>query len=262
VKILVCLKQTPDTEATIKITADGKGIEEQNIKWVMSPYDEYAVEEAIRIKEKKGGETVVESMGPDRAVEAMRTALAMGMDRGVHCWDAAFAGSDTLATSKILAAVIKKENPDLILCGRQAIDFDQAQVPAYLAELLGLPQVYTAAKIDLQDGKAVVNRRIEGGEEIVETSLPAVITCDKGLNEPRYASLPGIMKAKKKEVKKFGLADSGLGAGDVGAGGAKLKIVAYIPLPDRPPGKVFKGEETADMVKKVVRALRDEAKVI
>ena len=108
----------------------------------------------------------------------------------------------------------------------------------------------------------MVNRRIEGGEEIVETSLPAVITCDKGLNEPRYASLPGIMKAKKKEVKKFGLADSGLGAGDVGAAGAKLKVVAYLPLPDRPPGKVFKGEETADMVKKVVRLLRDEAKVI
>jgi electron transfer flavoprotein beta subunit len=262
VKVLVCLKQTPDTEATIKITGDGKGIEEQNIKWVMSPYDEFAVEEAIRLKEKKGGETVVVSMGPDRAVEAMRTALAMGMDRGVHCWDPAFAGSDALATAKILAAVVKKENPDLILCGRQAIDFDQAQVPAFLAELLGLPQVYMAAKIDLQDGKAVVNRRIEGGEEIVETSLPAVITCDKGLNEPRYASLPGIMKAKKKEVKKFTLADSGLAASDVGAGGAKLKVIQYLPLPERPPGKVFKGEETADMVKKVVRLLRDEAKVI
>jgi electron transfer flavoprotein beta subunit len=262
VKILVCLKQTPDTEATIKITGDGKGIEEQNIKWVMSPYDEYAVEEAIRLKEKQGGETVVVSMGPDRTVESMRTALAMGMDRGVHCWDPAFAGSDALATAKVLAAVIKKENPDLVLCGRQAIDFDQAQVPSFVAETLGLPQVFMVAKLEVKDNKATCNRRIEGGEEIVEAALPAVLTCDKGLNEPRYASLPGIMKAKKKEVKKFGLADSGLAADQVGAAGAKLKVVAYMPLPDRPPGKVFKGEETADMVKKVVRLLRDEAKVI
>jgi len=262
VKILVCLKQTPDTEATIKITPGGKGIEEQNVKWVMSPYDEYAVEEAIRIKEKKGGETVVVSMGPDRALEAMRTALAMGMDRAVHCWDPAFAGADALGTAKVLAAAIKKENPDLILCGRQAIDLDQAQVPAYLAEILGLPQVYAASKLEVQDGKASVTRRIEGGEEIVETSLPAVVTCDKGLNEPRYASLPGIMKAKKKEVKKFALGDSGLGASDVGEGGAKSKVVQFLPLPDRPPGKVFKGEETADMVKKVVKLLREEAKVI
>ena len=261
-KILVCLKQTPDTEATIKITPDGKGIEEQNIKWVMSPYDEYAVEEAIRLKEKQGGETVVVSLGPDRVVESMRTALAMGMDRGVHCSDPAFAGSDALATAKVLAAVIKKENPDLVLCGRQAIDFDQTQVPAFVAETLGLPQVYMVAKLEVKDKKVVCNRRIEGGEEIVEASLPAVLTCDKGLNEPRYASLPGIMKAKKKEVKKFGLADSGLGADQVGAGGAKLKVAGYLPLPDRPPGKVFKGEETADMVKKVVRLLRDEAKVI
>jgi len=186
----------------------------------------------------------------------------MGMDRGVHCSDPAFAGSDALATAKVLAAVIKKENPDLVLCGRQAIDFDQTQVPAFVAEILGLPQVFMVAKLEVKDKKVVCNRRIEGGEEIVEASLPAVLTCDKGLNEPRYASLPGIMKAKKKEIKKFSLADSGLGADQVGAGGAKLKVAGYLPLPDRPPGKVFKGEETADMVKKVVRLLRDEAKVI
>ncbi len=261
-KVLVCLKETPDTEATIKITADGKGIEEQNIKWIMSPYDEFAVEESIRIKEKQTGETVVVTVGTDRVVERMRTALAMGMDRGVHCVDAAFVGSDALATAKILASVIKAENPDLVLCGRQAIDLDQAQVPAYLAELLGWPQVYAVAKIEIQPGKAVCNRRIEGGEEIVETSLPAVLTCDKGLNEPRYASLPGIMKAKKKEIKKWALAQTGLAAGDVGAAGAKVITVGYMPLPDRPPGKLFKEMETADMVKQVVKLLREEAKII
>jgi electron transfer flavoprotein beta subunit len=186
----------------------------------------------------------------------------MGMDRGVHCVDPAFAGSDALATAKILASVIKAENPDLVLCGRQAIDLDQAQVPAYLAELLGWPQVYAVAKLEIQPGKAVCNRRIEGGEEIVEATLPAVLTCDKGLNEPRYASLPGIMKAKKKEIKKWALAQTGLAAGDVGAAGAKVKTLGYMPLPDRPPGKLFKEMETADMVKQVVKLLREEAKII
>ena len=261
-KVVVCMKQTPDTEATIKIASDGKGIEEQNIKWIMSPYDEFAVEEAIRIKEKQGGETVVVTLGPERVVEAMRTALAMGIDRGVHCVDPAFVGSDALATAKILASVIKAENPDLVLCGRQGIDLDQAQVPAYLAEILGWPQVYAVAKLEIHGNKAICNRRIEGGEEIVETSLPAVLTCDKGLNEPRYASLPGIMKAKKKEIKKWTLAQTGLSANDVGASGAKLKVVGYMPLPERPPGKIFKEQDTAEMVKQVVKLLREEAKVI
>ena len=261
-KVLVCMKQTPDTEATIKITADKKGIEEQNIKWIMSPYDEFAVEQAIQIKEKLGGETVVVTMGPDRVIESMRTALAMGIDRGVHCWDDAFAGSDALATAKILASVIKAENPDLVLCGRQAIDFDQAQVPAYLAELLGWPQVYAVCKMEIQEGKAICNRRIEGGEEVVETSLPCIMTCDKGLNEPRYASLPGIMKAKKKEIKKWTLAETGLSAEEVGEAGSKVKIIEYLPLPERPPGKIFKEMETEDMVKEVVKLLREEAKVI
>ncbi len=261
-KVLVCMKQTPDTEASIKIAADGKGIEEQNIKWIMSPYDEYAVEEAIRIKEKQTGETVVVTVGTDRVVESMRTALAMGIDRGVHCVDPAFLGSDALATAKILASVIKTENPDVVLCGRQAIDLDQAQAPAYLAEILGWPQVYSVAKLELKGNAAVCNRRIEGGEEIVETSLPCVMTCDKGLNEPRYASLPGIMKAKKKEIKKWALAQTGLAETDVGTAGAKVKTLGYLPLPDRPPGKVFKEMETADMVKQVVKLLREEAKVI
>jgi electron transfer flavoprotein beta subunit len=264
VKIVVCMKQAPDTEATIKVTGDGKGIEEQNIKWVMNPYDEYAVEQALQLKEKLGGETVVVTMGPDRVVEAMRTALAMGIDRGIHLNDDAFAQSDATGTAKVLAAAIKAEGPDLILCGRQAIDFDMAQVPAIMAEILDMPQVYGVAKMEMSDDgkKATVNRRIEGGEEVYEVSVPAVMTCDKGLNEPRYASLPGIMKAKKKEIKKMALADTGLQAGDVGADGSKVWVTEYLPLPERPPGKVFKDQETADMVKEVVKLLREEAKVI
>lgn len=263
-KIVVCMKQTPDTEATIKIAGGGQGIEEQNLKWVMNPYDEYAVEQAIQLKEKHGGETIVATLGPDRVTEAMRTALAMGIDRGIQLKDDAFIGSDATGMAKALAAALKKEAPDLVLCGKQAIDWDMAQVPAILAELLDMPQVYMVAKMEVAaDGKsAVCNRRIEGGEEVVEVKFPAVITCDKGLNEPRYASLPGIMKAKKKELKAFGLADSGLAAGDVGKAASKVQILEYMPLPDRPPGKVFKDQETADMVKQVVKLLREEAKVV
>jgi len=264
VKIVVCMKQTPDTEATIKLTADKQGIEEQNIKWVMNPYDEYAVEQALKLKEKHGGETVIVCMGPDRVTEAMRTALAMGIDRGIHLKDPAFAHSDATGTAKALAAAIKPLGPDLILCGRQAIDWDMAQVPMILAELLNLPHVHQVAKMEMAADaqSAVCYRRIEGGEEVVEVKLPAVLTCDKGLNEPRYASLPGIMKAKKKEIKAFTLADSGLSANDVGKAASKVQILEYMPLPDRPPGKVFKEQETEVMVKQVVKLLREEAKII
>jgi electron transfer flavoprotein beta subunit len=264
VKIVVCMKQTPDTEATIKLTADKQGIEEQNIKWVMNPYDEFAVEQALKLKEKHGGETVVVCMGPDRVTEAMRTALAMGIDKGIHLKDPAFAHSDATGSAKALAAAIKPLAADLVLCGRRAIDWDMAQVPMILAELLNLPHVHAVAKMEMAaDAKsAVCNRRIEGGEEVVEVKLPAVLTCDKGLNEPRYASLPGIMKAKKKEIKPLTLAESGLSANDVGKAASKVQIIEYVPLPDRPPGKVFKEQETDVMVKQVVKLLREEAKII
>lgn len=269
-KIVVCMKQTPDTEATIKIAGDGKGIDEQNIKWIMSPYDEYAVEVALRLKEKVGGETFVVTMGPDRVVESMRTALAMGIDQGVHLNDPAFVGSDAAGEAKALAAAIKKLSPDLVLCGKQAIDWDMTQVPAMLAEALGVGQVTTSCYLKVDGAKATVKRKIEGAEETYELVLPAVVSIDKGvqvqdsdpIQEARYASLPGIMKAKKKKIEKVGLAETGLAAGDVGAAGAKVKIVGYESLPERAAGKVFKEQETADMVKQVVKLLREEAKVV
>jgi electron transfer flavoprotein beta subunit len=272
VKIAVCMKQTPDTEATIKISGDGKGIDETNIKWIMNPYDEYATEVGLRLKEKFGGETWVVTMGTDRVVESMRTALAMGIDKGVHLKDAAFAGSDAMGEAKALAAAVKSLSPDIILCGKQAIDWDMAQVPAMMAELLGLPQCSNCCSLQIAaDGKsAVAKRKIEGAEETYEISLPAVISIDKGssvqgsdpIQEARYASLPGIMKAKKKEIKAFGLAETGLTAGDMGVGGAKVKLAGYEPLPERKAGKVFKDQDTAEMVKQVVKLLREEAKVI
>ena len=272
-KIAVCMKQTPDTEATIKISGDGKGIDEQNIKWIMNPYDEFATEVALRLKEKfAGSETFVVTMGTDRAIESMRTALAMGVDKGVHLKDAAFAGSDAMGEAKALAAALKTLGADIILCGKAAIDWDMGQVPGMIAEILGLPQCTACSYLNIAaDGKsATVRRKIEGAEETYQISLPAVISIDKGvvvqdtaaIQEARYASLPGIMKAKKKEIKPVGLADTGLTAADVGASGAKVQIAGFEPLPDRAAGKVFKDEDVPVMVAKVVKALREEAKVI
>lgn len=261
--VIVCLKQVPDTETLIKIKPDGSGIVTDDIKYVMNPYCEFAVEEALRIKEKFGGQAVLITMGPARAVEALRTGLAMGADRSIHLNDPAFEGADGFATAKVLAEVIKKEPFDLILCGKQAVDDDLAQVGPSLAEFLDLPHVtlITKLEINVEQKKARVEREVEGGKEVIEVKLPAVFTCQKGLNEPRYASLPGIMKAKKKEVKPINLAALGLGTDQVGGAGSKTKILRYIPPPSRPPGKIISGE-LAECVKNLVKLLREEAKVV
>jgi electron transfer flavoprotein beta subunit len=261
VNVIVCMKHVPDTETLIKIKPDGSGIVTDDIKYVMNPYCEFAVEEALRIKEKFGGQAVLVTMGPQRAQEALRTGLAMGADRAIHLNDPAFEGADGWATAKALAEAVQKETFDLILCGKQAVDDDLAQVGPSLAELLNLPHATLITKLELfpDKKKGKVEREVEG--EVLEVNLPAVFTCQKGLNEPRYASLPGIMKAKKKEVKPVNLAALGLPADQVGAGGSKTKILRYISPPSRPPGKVISGE-VADAAQKLVRLLRQEAKVI
>ena len=261
--IIVCMKQVPDTETLIKIKPDGSGIVTDDIKYVMNPYCEFAVEEALRIKEKFGGVAILVTMGGARAVEALRTGLAMGADRSIHLNDPAFEGADGYATAKALGEIIKKESFDLILCGKQAVDDDMAQVGPALAEILNLPHATLITKLELlpDKKKAKVEREVDGGREVLEVNLPAVFTCQKGLNEPRYASLPGIMKAKKKEVKPINLASLGLPADQVGAAGSKTKILKYIPPPSRPPGKIVSGE-ILDAAKTLVKLLREEAKVI
>ena len=213
-KIGVLVKNVPDTEARIKLTADQSAVETQGIKFVMNPFDEFALEEALQIREKlQDGTTVtVVSMGPDRVLETLRTALAMGADEAVHAWDPAFEGGDPLANARVLAQVVEPMGFDLILGGKQGIDYDAAQTCAALAEHLKIPQALVVVELELGDDKKSlqVRRRIEGGDEVVDVTLPAVISCEKGLNEPRYASLPAIMKAKKKEVKKLTLAAIGL----------------------------------------------------
>ena len=269
-KIAVCMKQTPSTEAVIQIKGDA--IDDQGFKWIMNPYDEFAVEVAVQLNEKFGGDTWVISMGPDRVVPTIRTALAMGIEKGIHLNDPAFIGSDATGEARCLAAVLKDLAPDLILCGKQATDWDMAQVPSMVAELLDLPQCTgcTAIKV-AEDGKsASLKKKIEGAEETYEIPFPVVISFDKGvvvqegepIHEARYPALPGIMKAKKKEIKPVCLADTGLSQDEVGEAGARIKVTGYEPLPEKEPGKIFKDQDTAVMVKEVVRLLREEAKVI
>jgi len=250
VKLAVCVKRVPDSEARIKIAPDGKGIEESGVKFVLNPYDEYAVEEALKLKEAAGsGEVVVVSVGPDSAQETIRTALAMGADRGVLLKSGPLP-LDPLPVAQALAAELKDGGYELVLFGKVAIDDSSHAVGVMVAELLGLPCVSAVAHLTVADGKGHGEREIEGGVEVVEFALPAVVTADKGLNEPRYPALRGIMMAKKKplEVKEAALA----------AGGLEVVSLAYPP--ERKAGRIV--GEGPDAVPALVDALKNEAKVL
>ncbi len=262
--IIVCLKQVPDTETQIKVGSDGKSIATDDIKWVMNPYDEYGVEEALRIKEKFGGEVTVVGLGPKRVTESIRTALAMGADKGILVSDEALEGSDSLAVAKALAAAIKELDCDLIFSGQRGVDDDMGVVGANLAEFLDIPQLSVIDKVEVaEDGKSVkVNRPIEGSILVIESPLPALITTQKGLNEPRYASLPGIMKAKKKPFDEKTLSDLGLDAAEFGEGARKVKILEIKPPPAREAGKIVEGETPQEKAAGLAKLLHDEAKVI
>jgi electron transfer flavoprotein beta subunit len=258
-KILVCVKQVPDTATQVKIGADPRAIDTTGITWIVSPYDEFAVEEALRIKEKRGqAEVVAVSLGPDRVKEALRSCLAMGCDRAIHLNDPTWAEVDTLTTAQALAAAIKQEGPGLVLCGRQAIDDDMGAVAAQLAELLGWPCASWIMEEAVDaDGKTVrVGRQVEGGLEVFNLPLPAVVSAQKGLNEPRYPTLKGIMGAKKKEIKDVKAADLGMPAAS-----PQLRIVGLEALPPRPPGRIIPGD-VPTAAKELVRALREDAKAI
>lgn len=262
--IVVCLKQVPDTETQIKIGSDGKSIVTDDIKWVINPYDEFGVEEALRLKEKFGGEVTVVGLGPKRVTESIRTALAMGADKGILITDDALEGSDSLATAKALAAAIKDLEYDLIFTGQRGVDDDMGVVGAAVADLLGIPSVSLVVKVEAaEDGKsATVNRPVEGETLVIETSLPALLSAQKGLNEPRYASLPGIMKAKKKPLEEKSLADLGLDAAEFGEGARKLKILELTPPPERAAGKIIEGETPQEKAAELAKLLHEEAKVI
>lgn len=255
--IYVCIKQVPDTETKIKLNADNSWIDTAGIKWIMSPYDEFAVEEALRLKEKNPGSTVtVLSAGPARVVEALRTALAMGADNGIHVEIPETADNNLAA--KALAGALKKESQvDIVFTGKEAIDDGAAQASQLTAEYLGVPYVTVVLNAEYGSGSVKCKREIEGGAfEMVETSLPALIAAQKGMNEPRYASLPNIMKAKKKEVKALKMADVGVSESD-----QKIRYKNFQLPPPKQAGKKLTGD-VAVQAKELVRLLHEEAKVV
>jgi electron transfer flavoprotein beta subunit len=260
--IIVFIKQVPDTATRIKIASDGKGIDEGEVTWIISPYDEYALEEALRIKESKGaGKVTAVSAGPERAATSLRNALAMGADDAIHLLDPAFDGGDAFATARILAAAIKNRPYDLLFFGKTGVGMDQSQVPAMVAEILGLPLVTQITKLEIGDSKLTAHREIEGATELVECSIPAVLAAEKGLNEPRYPSLKGIMAAKKKPLETVNAAAIGINASEAGAQGSRSVIESLSVPPPREGGKILQGEPAA-VVQELVHLLHDEAKVI
>jgi len=251
VKILVTAKRVPDPESVIKIAPDGNGIVTDSLKWVVNPFDEIAIEEALRIKEKVAGtEVVLASIGPKTAQEQLRTGLAMGADRAILVVSDDMV--EPLAVARVLQKLIDTEKPDLLLMGKQAIDDDSNCAGQMLAELLGWPQATFASKVELggDQKSAKVTREVDGGLETLNVPLPAVVTTDLRLNEPRYASLPGIMKARKKELKEIPIASLGV---DVAP---KVKIVKLETPPKRTGGR-----KVAD-VAELINVLHNEAKVI
>lgn len=255
--ILACIKQVPDTETKVKLNPDQTGIDAAGIKWIISPYDELAIEEALRLKEKNPGSTVtVVSAGPARVTDAIRTALAMGADNGVLVELPETADNNMAA--KALSGAIKKEGQfDIVFTGKEAIDDGAAQVSQLMAEYLEVPSLTVVLNIEYSGTTLKCKREIEGGAfEILEASMPLVIAAQKGLNEPRYASLPNIMKAKKKEIKTYKMADVGVSESD-----QKIKYKNLQLPPPKQAGKKLAGTPEAQ-AKELVRLLHEEAKVV
>ncbi len=261
------MKQVPATESKLTIVADGNDIDRSNLSFIVNPYDEFAVEEALQIKERLGaGEVTVLSMRQhesQKPEEALRTCLAMGADKAILLDGPAFHGGDSFTTATALTSAIQRLPFDLLLFGKQAVDDDGGTVGIQVAELLGIPHVAVVNKLEVHPvSRAVVaHRQVEDGIEVVEASFPVVITCQKGLNEPRYPSLPGIMKAKQKPLNTWTCEDIGIDPGRLGASGAKLKTLRVEPPPTRLTGRIL-GGDTSTAVKELVRILHEEEKLI
>lgn len=255
--IVVYLKQTFDTEAKIVLDSNGK-IDSNGVNLVINPYDEYAIEEALQLKERLGGEVTLVSVGNERVQEALRTALAMGCDQAILVNDPTIENPDEWVKAEIIAKAIAQIPYDIILGGRIAVDDGSSQVAVRIADALNIPSVTSILKLEVEENKATVTREIDGGTEIIEISLPAVLTAQKGLNVPRYPSMMGIMKAKKKEIKVLTLADLGTSIADLPGKMSTLKF----SLPSSRKGGIKIAGEAADAAKELARILREEAKVI
>jgi electron transfer flavoprotein beta subunit len=260
VEIAVLLKQVPATESMILVAEDGVSIKTGDLKWVINPYDEYAVEEALRIREAQGGTVTVFSVGTDKTVEAIRTALAMGADSGVLVKDPATAGCDAIGIAKILAAALRQGAYDLIIAGHRAVDDDLNLVGPAVAEYLDIPHISMVIAQEIADGRIRCRRTVEGGTMVLETPLPALFTTQRGLNDPRYASLPGIMKAKKKPLAVRTLADIGIDLQTLAAPLTRIRSLA--PPTPRKAGRMIAGDSPEEKAAALVKTLHEEARVI
>ena len=247
-KLAVCINHVPDTATKINIAGDGKSIDRTGVTYVVSPYDEFAIEECLRLKEKNGGDVTAISLGGDAHKETLRKALAMGVDKVVLLKDDH--PRDSYGVAEALAGYLKEISPDVVFFGKQSVDYDDGAVGVMVAEMLGLPSVTVVVKLDVSGGKATAEREIEGGREVVETTLPAVFTAQKGLNEPRYPSLKGIMGAKSKPIEERPLA----------AVEGKTQLLGMQKPPGKPAGRIVGTDASA--AAELVRLLHEEAKVI
>jgi len=249
VRSIVCIKRVPDSEARVRVSADGRTIDDSGVKYVMNPYDEYALEEALRLKEEAGEGTVTAiTVGPEEARETLRSALAMGADDGVLL--RSNGSIDGVAVAQALADEITARDYDLVLFGKQAIDDDNMQVPAMVAQMLSLPCATVVVGLDIEGGVARAKREIEGGHEIVEFDLPGIVAAQKGLNDPRYPSLKGIMAAKRKPMEEK----------DVALAEPTIELLGLTPPPARAEPQIV--GEGPEAVPELVRRLREEAKVL
>lgn len=261
--ILVFIKQVADTEARIIISSDQKSLEIEN-KYAVNFFDEFAVEEAIRIKEAlKDVQITACTFAPQRAAEALRTAIAMGADKAVRIDSSQHETYDPLIVSRVLAAYAKKEGFDLILCGRQAMDDESANVGAMTAEFLDIPHVSQISRLNMLDpGRAEVENEIEGGRKVSEVVLPALFTAQKGLNEPRVPLITGVMKAMKTEIAVVDPASLGTPFGPIDSGSSRIRVLSYELPAKRPSVRIIDGETTGEKAKNLVTLLKDEAKVL
>lgn len=254
--IIVCIKQVPDT-TEVKINPETNTLIREGVPSIINPFDENAVEEALKLKEKHGGKVTVITMGPPQAAEALRQCIAMGVDEVFLVSDRAFAGSDTWATSYTLSQAIKKIGAfDLIICGKQAIDGDTAQVGPGIAEWLSIPQVTFASKIEVADGKIKIERLLEEVNEVVECPLPAVVTVVKQINEPRLPSLKGLMRAKKAEVKTLSASDIEADQTNTGLKGSPTSVVKIFTPPAKGEGEML-GGDASEMADKLISKLKE-----
>lgn len=246
--ILVGISRVPDTATKIFIGTDGKSIEEKGVKFIINPYDEFALEEGLRLKEKFGGTVVVITVGPDSSKEVIRSALAMGADKAVLVKKEGF--FDSFFAAKNIANYAKQFNPDIIFFGRQSVDFDSLMVPAMVSEFLGIPLVTIVSKLTIEGNKVIAERDVVGGKEVVETTLPCVISAQKGLNEPRYPKLPDILKAKNKPIEEITPEETN-----------PMVEILNMEIPMRARKNKIVGDSDEEIAE-IVRLLHEEAKII